>query len=241
MLVNMVAADLTKWVAWGPVTVRAIHGWNNNGTSVYIQLFQTPTVAASQVPACKALVATANNGFMYVFGEQGITLSELLVALSTTELNYTAVSAASGLDMTLDIDSQFACDGTEVIAGDLTTGQNALQVWTEAAGASAPKRLLRVDVKNNQATDVLVNLVYAVDTVAPTSRVTSFNSCPVSVTTTTYYGDAQSGFQPYQQDANYTQHRGCTINITGLTAGYWTAGTVYGGTSPNIRAIYKPL
>jgi len=237
----MVAANLTKWVAWGPVTVRSMFGWNNNATPVYIQFFQTPTVAASDVPAMKSLVAAGNNGFMYVFGPEGITLSELLVALSTTELNYTAVSAASGLDMTLDIDSQFACDGTEVVVGDLTTGQNTLQVWTEAAGLSAPKRLLRVDVKNNQATDTLVNLVYAVDTVVPGSLVAAFNKCPISVTTTTYYGDAQGGFQPFQQDANYTQHRGCTINISALVAGFWTAGTLYGGTSPNVRAIYKPV
>lgn len=241
MQVSMVAADLVKWIAWGRVVVREIHGWNGQGSDVYIQLHQVPplangTLTASAVPAYKSLLAQAGNGFMYNFGPQGIELSELLIALSTTEVNYTAVSAAGGLDLTIDFDSQSACDGTEVVVGDLTTGQNTLQVWAESAG---PKRLLRVDVKDNQNTNQLVGIVYAVDTVAVTSLPTAFFSCNKNTTTTVYFGDANCGFSPDQQDANYTQHRGCTINISALTSGYWAAGSLYGGTSPNIRAIYK--
>lgn len=255
----MTLADIVKWAAWGQVTVKSISGFNNQGTDAYIQLHQTPPVTGADtagtqlangtVPAYKSLYAQANNGFYY---ELNVTLKELLVAISSTEVNFTAVSANTGLDMELDIDSQFACDGTERVVGDLSTGQNALQVWTEATGAAAKKRLLRLDIKDNQNTSQLVGLVYAVDTVqstAPQSLVCSVVIPTKNATTTFIFGDMNSGLTPFQQDgggtaagqagATYNAHYGCTINVTSETNGYWTAWTVFGGTAPNIRAVYK--
>lgn len=238
MLVKMTAANLTKWIAWGRVVVKEMHGYNNNANSVFIQFHQEPVLTAGDVPVCASFQCFANDGFMFSFGTQGIELSELIVGMSTTEANFTSVGANAGLDITLDVDTQFAVDGTETIVGDLTTAQNALQVWSEATGAAGAQRLLRVDIKNNEAATKLYNLVYAVDTVSPsTSGIESFNVCPANATTTTYYGDAQCGFSPFQQDKNYTGHRGCTINVSGTP----TAGTVWGNTLPNIRAIYKPV
>lgn len=241
MLVKMTAANLTQWIAWGRVIVKEMHGYNAQGASVFIQFHQEPVLTAGDVPTCASFQCFANDGFMFSFGTQGIELSELTVGMSTTEANFTSVAASGGLDITLDIDTQFAVDGTETIVGDLTTGQNALQVWSEATGAAGAQRLLRVDIQDNQNVDQLVALIYAVDSVLPTSLVTSFFSCKKNSITTQYYGDNQGRFSPYQQDKNYTQHRGCTINVTSLSNGYWTAGTVYGGTAPNIRAIYKPV
>ena len=245
----MVAANLTKWVAWGRIVVHEIHGWNAQGADLYIQLHQTPPLTAAggaltagTIPAFKSLLAQQANGFMYNFGAQGVELSELLIAISTTEPNYTAVGAAGGIDLTIDFDTQFAVDGTEVIVGDLTTGVVATQqVWSEATGLAAPKRLLRVDFKNNDGATKLYNVVYAVDTPTPSnppSLIFSSTPCPVSVTTNILYSDFQGrSLRPFQQDANYTQHNGCSISPSSDL----TAGTLWGGTAPNIRSIYKPL
>lgn len=254
MLVKMTAANLTKWMAWGRVVVKTIHGYNNNGASVYIQLHQEPVLTAGDVPACASLQCFANDGFMFSFGTQGIELSELIVGMSSTEANYTAVGAGAGLDVTFDIDTQFACDGTETIVGDLTTGQNTLQVWTEATGATAAQRLLRVDIKDNQNVAQLVGIVYAVDSVQVYSLPQANWQPTKNAVSTVFFGDAQGGLSPFQQDA-FTQynaafanpasppaiHRGCTINISSLTNGYWTPGSLWGGTSPNVRAIFKPV
>lgn len=149
----MTAADITKWASLGPVLVSEIFGYNNQGTDLYIQLHESPVVANGDVPKEKSLLAQTNNGFKYPFPKP-IALSELTIAVSTTEANLTKVGAAGGLDMTVVVSGVSLVDGTEVVSGDLATGADALTPtnWTDAV-ASVGKRLLRVDYTNNDGAD----------------------------------------------------------------------------------------
>jgi hypothetical protein len=226
----MVAADLTKWVAFGNINIQTISGYNAQGATVYIQLFQIPPLAAggitaSTVPAFKSLVCPTVAAFNFNFQASGLALSECLIGLSSTEANYTAVAASSGLDLTMQFDSDYICIGGETVVGDLTTNQQTLQVWTEANGATARKRLLRVDLNNNDAANAGVLQVYAVDSIVAASLVVSQTSFAKNTTgIAVNYG--VEGLTPLQQDANKTQHFGCNLNITGST-------------NSNVRAIYR--
>src|SRR6266496_682128 len=128
--IALVAANLTKWCAFGQCRVIQVHGFNNQSADRYIQFHQAPTVTAADVPAIKSLWAPNGAGFSWSFFGGGIQLTELLVAISTTEANYTAPSAGGGLDMTVVVESDFLVTSTTAIVGDLTTGVAGLQVWT---------------------------------------------------------------------------------------------------------------
>src|ERR1051326_8316683 len=122
--IAMTAADILKWIAWGPVSVQRFHGYNNQAGTLYIQLHEiTPksdgTVTAGSVPKVKSFQVLAGLPFSFEMVND-ITMSELVVCISSTEANYTAVAAAGGLDMTVTVASDFLCDGTEVVVGDLT-------------------------------------------------------------------------------------------------------------------------
>lgn len=156
MQINMAAALTLKWVAHGLVTVNEIHGYNNQATDLYIQLHEVPplsdgSLTASAVPAVKSLRAVTKTHFQFTF-PGGLTLSQLLVAVSTTEPNYTSTGAgSSALDMTLDVDTVHPVTSTTVVVGDLTTTVESLQVWAVANGT---QRLLQITAKNLEAFDV---------------------------------------------------------------------------------------
>lgn len=128
--VAMTAADIYKWIAYGPNRVTQFFGMNNQAGILYIQLHQlTPkadgTIADATVPAIKSFQVLANAPFSFTVD---LTLSDLYVAISSTEANYTAVAAAGGLDMTVVVSSDFLCTGNEVVVGDTTTAVNTLVV-----------------------------------------------------------------------------------------------------------------
>lgn len=232
-LISMTAADLTKFIAFGDVLINKMWGWNNQGSDLYIQLHQTIPLAAggltaSTVPACKSVVAQHGNGFFYSFGVEGMRLTELTIGISSTETNYTAVSANGGLDMTVEVGSNFLATGSETVVGDLTTNQQTLQVWSEATGALSRLRLIRVDVVNNDNTNAGLFKLYATDAMAGSDLVVAL--APVtkvgSGSVTNPYRWGVEGISPFQQDKNYTQHFGCSITVTGST-------------NSNIRAMYR--
>lgn len=142
----MVTTDETKWVAWGPCSVTHIHGYNPQAGTIYIQLFQQPTVTAGDVPVVKSLLCPAGQNFFFDWDPAELQLSELFVALSSTEANYTAITANAGLDLTIVADSDCLVGSATTLVGDLTTGVASLTVWADVSG---PKRLLRADIKNN--------------------------------------------------------------------------------------------
>ena len=146
----MTLADLTKWVAYGHCQVVRIEAWNPQTFDIYLQLFQKPTVANGDVPEQKSLwiPAGAQTSFDNV---NSIPLRELLIALSSTEANYTALTANQGVDMTIWVISNYLVTTNTTVAGDLTTSVASLAVWSNSAG---PKRLLRLDITNNKGSDL---------------------------------------------------------------------------------------
>lgn len=221
MNIAIVAADLTKWIAWGPCNVTHIFGYNNQATDLYIQFYQRPQVTAGDVPAVKSWTAFANAPFDMVFPD-GLHLSELLIAISTTEVNYTA--AGAGLDMTVCVETDFPVVTATSIAGDLTTGVASRQIWTEANGY---KRLLRLDVKNNSGATAYTH-ISSLDT----PLVTDNRPEPLKVlnaeTKSFWFG--KSGLVPGQLN------KGCNVKMAdGPTIPY----TFIAAASFNIRAIYE--
>lgn len=222
MNIAIVAADVTKWIAWGPGKVTHIYGFNNQIVDLFIQLFQSPTVAASDVPAIKALWAPSKAAFDWPFPD-GLQFSELLVAPSSSEANYTAVGAGAGLDMTVVIETDFLVDATITVAGDLTTGVASRQIWAEASG---PKRLLRLDVKNNVGATAYAH-ISSLD--APSTTDNRPEPLKVLNATTKNFWFGKAGLVPG------LLNNGCTIKMAdGATVPYTFTGT----SSFNIRAIY---
>lgn len=230
MNINLVAANTSKWIAWGPVRITQLHGYNNQGTSVYIQLHQVPpkadgTLAAGTVPAVKSLECLPGLPFAFTLD---FTLSECFLALSTTELTYTAVGAGGGLDLTVVASGEFLCDGTEAVVGDLTTAVNTLQVWTEAAG---PKRLLRLDVIELLAVARFV-VIQATDADAnvPTDQI-----LPIAASATVSGSMGSDGLLIFTKSAAQVLSQGCTIRVVNGVTFPWAQTAV----CANIRAIYK--
>src|SRR5271169_1838752 len=109
-LISLTAASIYSYVAYGPVKVRRISGYNNQGANVFIQLHQkvpnsiaTP-IAAGDIPTYKSLQCFANDGFIFGYSEDGIYLTPLVIGMSSTEANFTAVGAGGGVDCTVEID-----------------------------------------------------------------------------------------------------------------------------------------
>lgn len=213
MIVAMTAADLVKWIAWGPVRVRRIQGWNNNAASVYIQFHQTPpasyvggvsTLTASQVPAVKSFVATANNGFDYEWVD-GLELNELTIGLSTSEVNFTSVGAGAGLDMAVWIDTECAVDSKTFLTGDLTTGVDFRSLWADSVNF-AGARLFRVDYVNNDGATRWLTLVADVN--GSTSAI--FESQVASSGTAAWFFGS-NGTYVFTIDATRTKHYGGVV------------------------------
>lgn len=245
-IVPIVAANITKWLAWGPVTIQSIVGMNNQGSTLYIQLHQVPplangTLANGTVPAVKSLQVLANAPF--AFQNLNVTLAECFLAISSTEVNYTAVSAAGGLDGTVFCQSQFMCDGTETVVGDLTTTLNVLQVWTEANGAATPKKLLRLDVTEQlgQQAYVLIEATDA-DLLMPFGRVLPLAANSSLFTNLGGPSFGLDGLDVMSIDGpgllNPPVRRGCTIRVSNSVPSVGVPWT-YSANAAVIRAIYK--
>jgi hypothetical protein len=148
MNISLAAADLTKWVAFGPVKVDKLFGRNDSGAELYLQLHQSPVVLANDVPVPNGVLTVPTGEWFDWFFEPGIQLSELTIAVSTTKLLYTAPGAGLGVTATCLFSSDFAVSNFSglAVAGDLTTNVASLAVWADVVG---PKRLYRLDVLNN--------------------------------------------------------------------------------------------
>jgi hypothetical protein len=230
MIVSLTTTDLFKLLAFGPVRIKSIHGWNQQGVDLYIQIFSdsvTLTGGGTAKPTEAALLAQQNNGFYY---ELNWTLPMANYALSSTPDVYTAV--ATGITITFDIDTDFFCDGTETkVTG---SGVTTLTIWSEATGAAAVKRLRRLEVTTATAVD-LWGLIYAVTTPVAGSLIYAATLFPGSATTVVLYGDDKCGLTPYQQNADYSQHRGCILQMSDT----YVAAHQYGGSAPSMIALYK--
>ena len=225
---SMVITDETKFIAFGPITIYKIYGRNNTASAVYIQFHEAPTVAASDVPATKALEASANTWFDWSF-EKGLSLTQLLLAMSSTQINYTALVDA-GLDCTIEYETNYDVDSNTTIVGDLTTGVASRQIWTDASG---PKSLKRLDVKNNSGATAYVWI--AARDLADITVTLSTHRGPFSVANgATLSQFAGAGITPYAQLLGVS-YRGCAVIATTTAA---LGGTKIAAASFNIRGVY---
>ena len=225
----MVIADETKWVAYGPCEVLAVWGFNNNASDRYIQFHEAVSVANGDVPAVKSLFAPASTGFNYSrehFGG-GLSLRELLVAISSTEVNYTALTD-TGLDLTILISTRYLVTSNTAVVGDLTTGVAELQVWADSAG---PKKLKAVVVENTSVSDQYL-LVFARDTPAIDDLWQGNHwLVPAGEQKRIAFGD---GLIPFEQEAG-TKYDGCTLKkATSDLNGFNGTPDFY------MQAIYEP-
>ena len=224
----MVAADLTKHIAWGNVTVYQVFGYNHQVSDRFIQFHAKQTPVAADVPAVKSVWVGAQSPIDWKF-EGGISLSELCVAISSTGPNYTAVGAATGCDLTFVVETDFLVTSTFLTEGDLVSVTPELAIWTEATG---PKKLLRLSLVNNNAstryfwvsaTDVATvsatnhlgpfklltnetrHISFGRGGVSPMAKTIAglHNGCLVIVTATPAYGSAQLGDFDFYIRGNY--------------------------------------
>lgn len=244
----IVKANLTKWIAWGPVKISQITAFNPEAVVVYIQFHEVPplsdgSLTAGAVPAFKSIAITNATSINLI--NLDINLKECLVALSSTEATYTAVAAGAGIDGTIVASGAFLCDGTEVVIGDLTTDVLKLVVWSEA---DAAKRLLRVDAIDSGVSGVgrfLVIRTTDADAAMPTWLLFYVAS---GGTLSMNFG--VNGYVPlWTQDPDPTPRArtGCTLIpvYPGNTVGgiIYQPAYPYSNTDTNfrLRAIYKPF
>lgn len=234
MNIKLVIADETKWVAYGQARVLCCYGYNNNASDDrYIQFHAKPAalLANGDVPAVASLYAPANAPFKWEW-DKGIPLSELTIAVSSTQTTYTALTN-TGLDMTVEVETDFPVSSTTTLVGDLTTGVNSRAVWSEASGSSTRKRLLQIRVKNNAVGTIAV-FVSAQDSTAPADS-TMFGPFLVATTETEIITFGRNGVRPFQKLANGTEKHGCTIYYSEDTAAPYSFPA---GTDMNALGIY---
>lgn len=235
----MVIADETSWIAYGPIKVLRIYGMNNNASDRYIQLFDANALAgvptsggayapeASAVPAVPGLYVQASKPFYWDF-PAGLELSELFLAISSTQVTYTAVTN-TGLDLTIEYDTNYAVDNTMSLVGDIDTAAAQQQVWASAAG---PKRLLSLKIINSAGTDAYA---YASKSDSPTTRTSTMQPIgPVLDASTSYFHFGPRGLQ--LNTASNETPKGCTIVMYPITAGVVT-DTNLSGSDFQYRAV----
>jgi len=211
MNISLAAADLTKWVAFGPIKVDKIFGRNDSGAELYLQLHQSPVVLANDVPVPNGVLTVPTGEWFDWFFEPGIQLSELTIAVSTTKLLYTAPGAGLGVTATVAFSSAFAVANVSglTVTGDLTSAVASLQVWADSAG---PKKLYRVDILNGSG-DVSYPYVSARDTPSvKNSSQLQLKGIAASETESYFFG--LSGYGPveqYQSGTSTLTADGCTI------------------------------
>lgn len=230
MKVKFLITDEAKWVAYGPCRVVQVFGNNNHTADSFIQFHEKPLagLANGDVPAVASLYAPASAPFDWK-PNGTINLSELTIAISSTNVNYTALTN-TGVDATVIVETDFPVGDDTTVVGDLTTGVDHLQVWANADG---PKRLLRVDIKNNAGATVY-GFAYANDDVGDNEAASNYSSGPLKVlaseTKSFFFG--RQGLTP-QALVGGVLRKGCTIEVGDSNFRNFQASTDY-----NIRAIY---
>ena len=246
MRTNLVAATVTPvWLHFGPNRVRTIEGYNPSG-DLFLQLFDLPSPSNSPITTGaiprESLQLQGTNSFKWDFND-GIDFSrDLSVAVSTTQASYTAPGAGAGANVSIIHDGPYpvlASSGAPYVVsdvGDYSTPIDHLQVWTEAAGATAGKILRRIDYRPNAALQKYL-VGYAVDTPLASSKPLFIISIPASANGQDLQFHAGAGNPIFAQLADFTLKAGLTINIAATTV----PGAVTAGTPGVMRAIYTDI
>lgn len=234
MNVHIVTATITKYLAYGSATITKIYGFNNSGADVYLQIHESPTVAASDVPKIAGLHCPTGQWFDW-FWDGGLGVSEFLIANSSVQASYTA--AAGGVDMTVEYQTSFpACNeaGTALVTvvGDLTTGVANRQIFAESAG---PRRLLRLDIKNNNAA-ARYPIIQASDSADTSDKgIVTPMSIATTATQTLRFG---AGFITLRNQSDVIRD-GCTVRMVSSISSLPL--TFITDTDFNIRGIHAAL
>ena len=231
MRIKLLITDEAKWVAYGPCRVVQVFGNNNHTADNYIQFHEKPLagLAAADVPAVASLYAPANAPFDFKFSDP-IFLSELTIAVSSTNVNYTALTN-QGVDATVVVETDFPVGSNTTVVGDLTSAnKQSRQIW--ASSATNTKRLLRVDVVNADAQAIYMRISASDLKLSGDTTNVPFE---INATASKSFFFGRDGISPFRVDSNGTEHKGCTIfllNSTDPSSGLIAVPT------GSIRAIY---
>jgi hypothetical protein len=237
--ISLVANDVSKWIAFGPTQVHRIFGYNNNASVRYIHLLEVPlgeVASGVTIPTIKSLTCQASAPFDWEFETRGLSLKELTYVPSTTELVTTFAGAGTGLDATLQIDTEHRTPASATLVGDLTTNVANLQVWSEATGAATKRKLLRLDLIDGSgvATNAVIQPTDAASTV-----VQSKGLLPLGVSETKSYFFGPNGLIPFSQTAAGAAKYGCTVRMALTSLGFVTNPMTFDAvTQYKIRAIH---
>ena len=232
MKIKLLITDEAKWVAYGPCRVVQVFGNNNHTSDNYIQFHEKPLagLAASDVPAVASIYAPASAPFDWKPVDP-ICLSELTIAVSSTNVNYTALTN-TGVDATVIVETDFPVGSNTTLVGNLTSAdKSSRQIW--ASSATNTKRLLRVDVVNADA-----QAIYARVSASDSKLTGDTTTTPLTVAALTtksfFYGRA--GYSPFRVDNQTgTEHKGCTVFL--MNTADPSSGLIAVPTG-SIRAIY---
>lgn len=234
MQIKFLITDEAKWVAYGPCRVVQIFGNNNHTSDNFIQFHTKPRaeLANADVPAVASLYAPASAPFDFKFSDP-IFFSELTIAISSTNVNYTALTN-QGVDATVIVETDFAITSTTSLNGDLVSANKQThQVWTDSSGTTTPKRLLRVDVVNADAQAIYMR-IGAADT--KLTGDTTFPARKINAISTKSFFFGREGYRPFRIDNQTgTEHKGCSVYL--LNSADPSSGLISVPTG-SIRAIY---
>ena len=164
----------------------------------------------------------------------------LYICLSTTAATKTLAAGGSDLMDALNVElSDPEIPTGTTLVGDLTTPVAGLQVWTEAAGATARKALIALEVDGTNLTTAQQYVqIFAQDTVATGDKpIIMFPIAVGGVLTganALRFGIGGRDIYSRDSDTPFTARLGCTVKISS-TKSTFTACT---GTAA-IRAEYK--
>ena len=178
----------------------------------YIQLHSASSLPADgAVPIGEPIAIAANGAFVRNWQPQGLPINSpgLVIVFSSTAATLTKVVAAT-VDIEADVEEYETRKPSATVVGDLTTAVRSLEVWTEASGASAPNRLLKIEAKNLVAAVRYLG-IFAVNSPVAASNLISWVKFGASENKEFVFG-MDNGLSPFQQDAiTGTTHLGCAI------------------------------
>lgn len=231
MKVKFLYTDEAKWVAYGPCRVLQVFGNNNQSSDRYIQFHEKPLagLANGDVPAVASVFTPASAPFDWK-PTTDIMLSELTIAVSSTNVNYTALTD-TGVDATIIVETDFPVGSNTTLVGDLTSAdKQSRQIW--ASSSTNTKRLLRVDVVNADA-----QAIYARVSASDSKLTGDTTNVPLKInaSSTKSFFFGRDGYSPYRLDSDGTEHKGCTVFL--LNTADPSSGLIAVPTG-SIRAIY---
>ena len=238
-------------------TIQNFSGYCNGAgatTPYWIMFFAQATVPVNGTRPIFQEQVLGVNGFKFDFLPNGISsrnmmntgqlvmspnFGGLVAVLSTTGDTLTIATGGNTMELDVWVDdfTPILPAGTTVV-GDLTSPVTSLQVWTEAAGLTARKKLYTLEVDGtNLTTATHYIMIFAKDTNVAGDAPMATLIFPIALlqlrTLQNGLDFGDTGLEVYQYDGT-TKRLGCTIMISSTKATY-TAAT---GTAC-IRATYK--